>query len=234
MKQGCSALLGKAGPMLTLLSEQPLLLRTIVGPRDVVDEATRDLGHASTHDIVGDRHDLDFRRVTVSNRALAGRTLAQIDLDGRYGAHVSRIRRGDTLIVGLVFGRVGRVGPVVTSMSSGAALRHDHLPRVCRHAGRSADRRRAQLGRRAEGGGGRGSGDLDGRPAPARAGPSAQPPRWHRARRCGGWGRDPAGGARPRQRAERLRRSRRPGYVLAYPAAMVVKIVLAQVLARLS
>ncbi len=173
-------------------------LVTVVGTRDVVEAVTRELGHRSSHDIVEDRHELDVRRVTLSNAALAGRPLADIELDGRFGAHVTRVRRGDvdlvaspsfvlqmgdrlrviapagelpkvstylgdsergisdinpvgfalglsvgllvglvhiplpggglslgaaagTLLVGLVFGRVGRIGPVVTSMPSGAA-----------------------------------------------------------------------------------------------------------------
>lgn len=179
-------------------------LVTVVGPRDVVADVTAALGHASSHDIVDDRHDLDFRRVTISNPELAGRTLAEVDLDSRFGAHVSRVRRGDldlvatpgfvlqmgdrvrvvsstermpevsrylgdsdrgmsdinpggfalglglglllglvhvplpgggfsigaaagTLLVGLVFGRIGRIGPVVTSMPSGAAASLSHL-----------------------------------------------------------------------------------------------------------
>jgi putative transport protein len=179
-------------------------LITVVGPRDVVERVTRDLGHRSSHDIVEDPSDLDYRRVTISNRAIAGRTLAEIDLDERFGAHVSRIRRGDldlvaspgftvqmgdrvrviapasrmekvtahlgdserglsdinptgfalglglgilvglvhiplpgggfalgvaagTLLSGLVFGRLGRVGPLVTSMSSGAAQTLSHF-----------------------------------------------------------------------------------------------------------
>jgi putative transport protein len=173
-------------------------LVTVVGPRDVVEAVTSWLGHRSSHDIALERHELDYRRVTISNANLAGRELAEIDLPGRFGAHVSRVRRGDldllaspdfvlqmgdrlrviaptarmaevtaylgdsergmsdinaggfalgltfgvllglvhiplpgggfslgvaagTLVVGLVFGRLGRIGPVVTSMPSGAA-----------------------------------------------------------------------------------------------------------------
>jgi putative transport protein len=179
-------------------------LVTVVGPRDVVREVTAALGHASSHDIVDDRQDLDFRRVTISNGELAGRTVAEVDLDSRFGAHISRVRRGDidlvaapgfvlqmgdrvrvvcstermpevstylgdsdrgmsdinpggfalglglglllglihiplpgggfsigaaagTLLVGLVFGRIGRIGPVITSMPSGAAQSLSHL-----------------------------------------------------------------------------------------------------------
>ena len=173
-------------------------LVTIVGPQAVLDDVADRLGHVSSHDIVEDRHDLDFRRVTLSNKALVGHTVAELDLDRKFGATASRVRRGDvdlvahdgfvlamgdrlrviaprarmadvgtylgdsdrgmsdinvgglalglavgiaiglihvptpgggftigaaagTLMVGLVFGRIGRVGPVITSMSNGAA-----------------------------------------------------------------------------------------------------------------
>ena len=173
-------------------------LVTVVGPPELLDEVAASLGHVSSHDIVADRRDLDYRRVTLSNSALAGHTIAELDLDSRFEATVSRVRRGDvdlvahdgfvlqmgdrlrvvahrsrmdavsaylgdsdrgmsdinvgglalglavgvafglvhvptpgggfsvgaaagTLLVGLVFGRIGRIGPVVTSMSHGAA-----------------------------------------------------------------------------------------------------------------
>ncbi|MDV3223216.1 aspartate:alanine exchanger family transporter [Intrasporangium sp.] len=192
----------------TLLDETEALheadLVTVVGPRDVVEAVATWLGHRSSHDIALDRHELDYRRITISNARLAGRTLAEVDLPARFGAHVSRVRRGDldllaspdfvlqlgdrlrviapvsrmaevsahlgdsergmsdinpggfalgltlgvllglvhiplpgggfslgaaagTLFVGLVFGRLGRVGPVVTSMPSGAARSLSHF-----------------------------------------------------------------------------------------------------------
>ena len=172
-------------------------LVTAVGPRGLVDQVTAELGHRSSHNIVEDRHDLDYRRITLSNATLAGRTVHELGLD-RYGATASRVRRGDvdlvahpgfvvqmgdrlrvicpeatmaavgrylgdsergisdinptglalgmmlgvlvgmvpvplpgggfslgaaagTLLVGLLFGHLGRIGPVVTSMSHGAA-----------------------------------------------------------------------------------------------------------------
>lgn len=172
-------------------------LVTAVGPRHLVDQLTGELGHRSSHNIVDDRHELDYRRITVSNAALAGHTIHELGLE-RYGATASRVRRGDvdmvahrgfvvqmgdrlrvtapttrlsevttylgdsergisdinptglalgmmlgvllglvpipfpgggftlgaaagTLLVGLLFGHLGRLGPVVTSMSHGAA-----------------------------------------------------------------------------------------------------------------
>jgi putative transport protein len=175
----------------------PRDLVTAVGPRPLVDQVTAELGHVSSHNIVDDRHDLDYRRITVSNPALAGHTVHELGLH-RYGATASRVRRGDvdlvahpgfvvqmgdrlrvicpasgmpevskylgdsergisdinptglalgmmlgvllglvpipvpgggftlgaaagTLLTGLVFGHLGRIGPVVTSMSHAAA-----------------------------------------------------------------------------------------------------------------
>jgi putative transport protein len=175
----------------------PRDLVAVVGPRSLVDDVTAELGHQSSHNIVDDRHELDYRRITVSRPELAGRTVHELGLE-QFGAAASRVRRGDvdmvahpgfvvqmgdrlrvicpearmtdvtghlgdsergisdinptglalgmllgvllgmvpvpvpgggfslgaaagTLVVGLVFGRVGRIGPVVTSMSHGAA-----------------------------------------------------------------------------------------------------------------
>jgi putative transport protein len=173
-------------------------LLTVVGPRDLVDTVAGNLGHRSSHTLVREQSDLDVRRVTLSNRELIGRSLGELDLAARFGAAVSRVRRGDldmlaeddlvlqsgdrlrvvvpsdrmsqvsryfgdserglsdinpigfalglslgvllgtvhvplpgggfeigaaggTLLVGLVFGRLGRVGPVVTTLAHPAA-----------------------------------------------------------------------------------------------------------------
>ena len=173
-------------------------LVTVVGPRELLDAVAQQLGHVSSHDIVADRADLDYRRITLSTKSLVGHTIGELDLEAKFGAAVTRVRRGDldlvahdtfvlamgdrvrviaprdqmaevstylgdsdrgmsdinvgglalglavgmalglvhvptpgggftvgaaagTLLVGLVFGRLGRVGPVITSMSHGAA-----------------------------------------------------------------------------------------------------------------
>ncbi|MFZ0161521.1 MAG: TrkA C-terminal domain-containing protein [Kineosporiaceae bacterium] len=192
---------GETSPILVADEDERLEhddLVSVVGQRDLVRQVATELGHTSSHDIVADRHDLDFRRITLSNRSLAGRTLEDLDLPGRFGAAVSRVRRGDmdmvasddlvlqpgdrlrvivaasrmkevsgylgdserglsdinpvgfalgvtfgvllgtihiplpgggfeigaaggTLLMGLIFGRVGRVGPVVTTLAHPAA-----------------------------------------------------------------------------------------------------------------
>lgn len=174
-------------------------LVSVIAPAGVVEQVTADLGHASSHDIIGDRTHLDSNRVTLSKHALTGLRIDELELDKQFGAQVSRVRRGDvdmiptddflvqlgdrlrvvaprdrmrairaylgdsergfsdinptglalglslgiligliriplpggggfslgsaagTLIVGLVFGRLGRVGPVVTTMANSAA-----------------------------------------------------------------------------------------------------------------
>ena len=42
---------------------------------------------------------LDFRRISVSNRRLAGTHLRDLDLEAHYGATVTRVRRGDADLV---------------------------------------------------------------------------------------------------------------------------------------
>lgn len=74
-------------------------LLTIVGPMDEVERAVEFLGHMSSHSLQTDRRYLDFRRVTVSNPRLSGRTIAEIDLEGLHGATISRVRRGDVDMV---------------------------------------------------------------------------------------------------------------------------------------
>ncbi len=65
-------------------------LVTVVGPAEVVRALARDLGHTSSHALPADRGEVDFRRITLSRRRLAGRTVADLDLGGRFGAVVTR------------------------------------------------------------------------------------------------------------------------------------------------
>jgi putative transport protein len=70
-------------------------LVTVVGPADEVDQVVRELGHASSHVLQADRSEIDYRRITLSNGKIAGRALAEVNLLERFGATVSRVRRGD-------------------------------------------------------------------------------------------------------------------------------------------
>jgi len=47
-----------------------------------------------------DRKYLDFRRITVSDPKLAGRTIGELDIDSRFGATISRVRRGAVAMAG--------------------------------------------------------------------------------------------------------------------------------------
>lgn len=69
-------------------------LVTVVGSDDNVSKVISELGHTSSHNLVSDRSQLDFRRVTVSNSAITGLTIEELDLDP-FEARVTRVRRGD-------------------------------------------------------------------------------------------------------------------------------------------
>ena len=74
-------------------------LVTVVGPADEIDAVTHELGHLSSHRLEADRLYLDVRCITVSAERVAGRTVAELDLLNRFGATVSRVRRGDVDMV---------------------------------------------------------------------------------------------------------------------------------------
>ncbi|MEZ3159278.1 TrkA C-terminal domain-containing protein [Microbacterium sp. BWT-B31] len=81
----------------TVLGEGAVV--NVVGPSDEVQEVVKELGHTSAIDIVGQRTELDYRRIIVSNPALAGRTIGSLGLRERFGASIARIRRGDVEFV---------------------------------------------------------------------------------------------------------------------------------------
>ena len=68
---------------------------TVVGAATVVVRVVADLGHDSTVPLAADRSELDMRRIIVSDRRVAGRTLGELDLGGQFGATATRVRRGD-------------------------------------------------------------------------------------------------------------------------------------------
>jgi putative transport protein len=93
---------GEASPVLVADDDERLEngdLVTVVGPRDAVNAVAADLGHRSSHVLPADRRDLDFRRITLSRQVLAGRTVEDLDLGERFGATVTRVRRGDVDVV---------------------------------------------------------------------------------------------------------------------------------------
>ena len=67
----------------------------VVGVAEDVDEMVTLLGEAVSEQLALDRSTYDFRRVFVSNPTVIGRRLDQLDLPGKFGALVTRVRRGD-------------------------------------------------------------------------------------------------------------------------------------------
>lgn len=94
---------GEGGPMEmvgpdTTLSAGDVV--NVVGPSDEVEAVAAELGKTSAIDITRDRSRLDFRRIILSDQHLAGRTIASLGLQSRFGANIVRVRRGDVEFVG--------------------------------------------------------------------------------------------------------------------------------------
>lgn len=74
-------------------------LLSVVGPQKDVHAAAQLLGDITNEHLEADRRAFDFRRVFVSQPTLAGRHLRDLDLPQRFGAFVTRVRRGDQDLV---------------------------------------------------------------------------------------------------------------------------------------
>ena len=72
---------------------------TLVGPEPDVNAAAARLGKPSGLHPHLDRSQIDVGRFILSNKKIAGRRIRDLDLRRRYGATISRIRRGDVDIV---------------------------------------------------------------------------------------------------------------------------------------
>ena len=70
---------------------------TLVGAPEDLDNIIEHAGRESPQILNDDRHELDFRRITVSEHNLAGLTIAELNnqLADRWGARISRVRRAD-------------------------------------------------------------------------------------------------------------------------------------------
>lgn len=93
---------GEASPILVADDDAVLIpgdLVTVVGDQKSVDSVADDLGHRSSHTLNTNGIGLDSRRITLSNKALAGRNLGETELAERFGGTVSRVRRGDVDMV---------------------------------------------------------------------------------------------------------------------------------------
>lgn len=68
---------------------------TVTAREDVLEQLVSELGRPADDDVWLNRSSIDFRRVTLSNRAYVGRELHTLRLEERFDAVVSRVRRGD-------------------------------------------------------------------------------------------------------------------------------------------
>lgn len=75
-------------------------LITVVGNTEHVNAIVQELGHHSSHSLLAERSELDFRRITLSDPKHAGKTIADLNLGDKFCAVVSRVRRGDVEMVG--------------------------------------------------------------------------------------------------------------------------------------
>jgi putative transport protein len=71
----------------------------VLGPEAAVEAFARQVGERSDRHLPLDRSQLDFRRIAVSNRRLAGMLLADLDLPHQHGVVPTRVRRGDQDLV---------------------------------------------------------------------------------------------------------------------------------------
>jgi putative transport protein len=71
----------------------------VLGAQPAVAAFAGDAGERSDRHLPLDRAQLDFRRILVSNRRLAGRRLVDLDLPHRHGVVPTRVRRGDDDLV---------------------------------------------------------------------------------------------------------------------------------------
>lgn len=72
---------------------------TVVCPVARTNSVIAALGDRHPAQLTDDRSRLDFRRMVVSNHDVVGRPLASLRLTHRYGATITRIRRGETDVV---------------------------------------------------------------------------------------------------------------------------------------
>lgn len=89
---------GRPGESLVPTKYTPLKkgdLVTVVGPKDAMERALPFFGTASSRRLEASRERVDMRRILVSRRALVGKTLDELELDKRFNAQVTRVRRGD-------------------------------------------------------------------------------------------------------------------------------------------
>ncbi|HJZ48225.1 MAG TPA: aspartate:alanine exchanger family transporter [Roseiflexaceae bacterium] len=68
----------------------------VVGTAENIERVSQALGEVSSERLDVDRRQLDYRRIFVSNPNVAGQRLRDLQLMERFGAVVTRVRRGDS------------------------------------------------------------------------------------------------------------------------------------------
>lgn len=66
-----------------------------IGPKQAVEHVTKQLGRRSALRLDEERHDVDFRRIVLSEKRFFGRTVADLNLWGKFEARPTRVRRAD-------------------------------------------------------------------------------------------------------------------------------------------
>lgn len=74
-------------------------LLSVIGPPEALEKVSQALGPWVDAPLDRDRQALDFRRLFVSNRAVAGVPMGQLHLPERFGVVITRVRRGDVEFV---------------------------------------------------------------------------------------------------------------------------------------
>ncbi|MBI1919464.1 MAG: transporter [Geobacter sp.] len=100
-EQGWQVMFGriKRGEQFLLAAPEEVLhpddLITVVGTAAEINHVASFLGERSEEEIDLDRSEFDFRRVFVSNPEVVGLRLKELNLRGRFGSVITRVRRGD-------------------------------------------------------------------------------------------------------------------------------------------
>ena len=90
--------LSRGGQTRVVESDEELRLGdrvVVIGPQEAVLQAVEHLGRRVDKHLAHDRSSVDYRRILVSNPAIAGRTIGELDIPGRFDGIVTRVRRGD-------------------------------------------------------------------------------------------------------------------------------------------
>lgn len=98
----------------------------VAGAPGHVSNAVEFLGHPAEEDLTDERHHVDFKRFTLSNPDLFGRTVAELNIPARLGGVITRVRRGDLDLLAddeLVLQPGDRVLVVVPSSEMSEAIR---------------------------------------------------------------------------------------------------------------